>query len=1198
MAADGAARPSPQEAPARALVDGDARREAVESRERVLVVEAGAGSGKTSVLVERIVSLVSSGDAELRQVAAITFTEAAASELRERVRHALRARAGDGPAGGPLERALGQVDEAVMGTIHSFCRRILVDHALEAGLPPGFEVLDEVAYELDTERRLAAFFEELAEDDAAAEWLALAKALAPGIGPADLEAVVRGLDGTFGREPETPALSSPPRAHDPSSAVVGVAAVEKQVAERAESSFRSLLDALREACATARACEVAGGDALLARLRRIEPVADQLRRASRWSRRLRLLSRLPSLRARSLGNAKNWPKEALAEVRARLAEAEESRAALVQAIGEEVAQALLLRCRRFVADAANGRRDEGCLGFDDLLVWTRALLQLAPAVRDAVAARYPYLFIDELQDTDPLQLEIAALLAGAGPVGADGAAAPSMPRAHLFVVGDPKQSIYRFRGADLRAYEEIRRRLAVSGPLSLRSNFRSRPEVLEFVNAAFGELLRPYAVDLEAARPASEHPAFPAVWRLGDTLEEGTKLVEVREREAEDVAVALERLLGRSGGPPVETWDRDERRLRRLLPADVAILVPRRTGVRALAEALARHEIPYRLDSAALFLGEEEVRSVLWLARALEDPGDDVALLAALRSPVLACDDASLAEFAAAGGRWSLDAEVPPTLPEDHRVVRALARLRELHRRRRVSDPVHVLVSLVESPEVAVLAARDERAAERFARLDYLLAEARAFFGAGGTSLTSFAAWFERKSRVELPTVRDEQPAALGGAGEEAGAVQVLTVHAAKGLEFAAVVLAGFGTIGRRQPAVVRVLAPRHGAGGIGLRLRKGLETAGFAELDDLEGEELRAEQRRLLYVAATRARDYLLVCAHRLPAPAGARDKGAPGDELGDDPLGEAPVLAEMLAAAERGGVVLEDLLTAVAPQESAPSPEGASGEALGPSSDAVASVAGESAPSPAYGGAPGGGPLARWRAERMALVGRSRVPRTVAVAELLDEETGRAPLESSEEARFGRAVHAVLEQVELVPPLRGEKAPRGLAELAEREAARRGLAGRGAEVARLARSVLGAEVVERAAAAARRWRELPVTALVELSGEAGWGEEASGGPLEVGVEGIVDLCFEEEGELVVVEYKIRRGDTSAAGSTRRLRRRDRLQGGLYALLLAAASSRPVGEVVFVVASHDAFAEQLVLEDLDGARDDALRLLRKRLRP
>jgi ATP-dependent helicase/nuclease subunit A len=1194
------------------LVDVAARREAVESRARVVVVEAGAGSGKTTVLVERIVALVSSGAAELRQVAAITFTEAAASELRERVRRELRSRAAADGSSGRLAGALDQVDEAVMGTTHGFCRRVLVDHALEAGLPPGFEVLDEVAYELDTERRLGAFFEELAGDRDMTEWLSLAKAIAPTLKPDDLDAAARALDGTFGREPVPPPLFRTSTVAGSSGRLDAAGEVEARVAARAGHLFDALLHSLGAALDAARRCEVRDGDALVARLRLIEPVAVQLARAPGWSRRLRLLCRLPSLRVSRLGNAKNWSKDDLSSVRAWLAEADESRTALLRSVGEEVAGAVLARCRSFVAAAAYERRDEGRLGFDDLLVWTRALLHEVPAVRDAVATRYPFLFIDEMQDTDPLQLEIAALLAGAGSGTAE--SRPGAPVASLFVVGDPKQSIYRFRGADLRAYAETRRRLVGAASLRLRSNFRSRTEVVRFVNAAFGPLLAPHAVDLDAARPPGEQPADPAVWRLGDVVEEeGVRVVDLRRREAADVALGLERLLGRSGAPGVETFDPELGRLRPLAPGDVAVLVPRRTGVAELADALARHEIPYRLDSAALFLEEEEVRAVLRLARALENPGDDVALLAALRSPVLACEDAELAEFAAAGGRWSLDAEPPATLPEDHRVVRAVARLRDLHRRRRATDPLLVLAELVASPEVAVLAGRDARASERFARLDYLLAEARAFFAAGGASLTSFVAWFERKRRVDVPSVRGDDSRARGREAGS-GAVQILTVHGAKGLEFPAVVLAGFGAVERRYEPTVRVLAPARGAGGqIGLRLRAGLETAGFGELDLREEEELRAEQRRLLYVAATRARDYLVICAHRRGRDRAEGGRGAGADGDGGNGEGDArgalaaegPVLAEVLAAAEGAGVVLVDLLEREpAGAGSASSRDGASRETLEPPErgDALAVE---------VGGAAAAGLLATWRAARASLLETVRAPRSFTVAELVEEGGRRAPVEGGQAAlALGSAVHAVLERVELVPRPSGEPvAADDLEELGEREATRYGLVGRGAEVAELARSVLCSRVLARAAAAARRWRELPVVASVDLRaatgrraasppGEEARGEERFGALLEVGVEGIVDLCFEEEGELVVVEYKIRRRGAGAPrdGGSTRLGRRDRLQGGLYALALASSASRPVREVVFVVASPGAPARELALDDLDGARGEAVGLLRARL--
>ncbi len=1116
-------------------------------------VEAGAGTGKTTTIVDRVRHLVATGGlADIGGLAAITFTEAAAAELRDRLRRGLEQGALD-PALDDAGRArcraaVDGIDEASISTLHGFAQRLLAEFPLEAGIPPGFEVADPIEAAVAFGERWDAFVDDLLADPALEP--ALLRAFQLGGRPKDLREVAEVFHDNWDRL-HRPSVS-PLEPIDVAPLVAALdAAVRAAGACPADGKLRTCVEGTlvpfvaRLRAVAAEGPPVPGGEAELALLE----VLDH-----DW----------PGIPGKSLGG-KNPEATAVHEA---CAAACEVRATIRAAAGEAALRPVVARLVEFTLAGASERRRRGRLEFHDLLVLAASLLRRHPEVRVALHDRITMVLVDEFQDTDPLQIEIAALLCLADPTATPSSwADATLGPGRLFLVGDPQQTLYRFRRADIGLYQ--RAKAAFAHPLvPLVENFRSVPAVIDWVNAVFPSLFEPIDGVQTEFRPLHPHrPAppdgRPAVVVLGDGADKGTRVGEVRAREADELAGAIVGI--RDGVAPGVGPEGVAYR-------DIAVLLPTRANLATLERALDAVDVPYRLESRSLVFGSDEVRELVAVLRAIDDPADEVALVAALRSPGFACSDRDLLDHRVAGGRWSYLGPSPDELSPDQPVVAALAALRALHRQRSWL-PVNLLVEQVISERRLVeLTFARRRPRDHWRRLRILADEARAFVEAGGTSLGDFVAWCERQA--------DEQAARLETIVPEADddAVRILTVHGAKGLEFPVVVLAGLNV--GPPPPTDRVLWNDTGP-----EVRLGtkefpVSSSGFAEAKEAEQQHRLAERRRLLYVGATRAEELLVVSLHR-PA--------------------RGPSLAHDLAPLLEGDAAVTDAW-----------------ERWSPPTVTVDPVP-VPVPVPVTGRVPvtGTGSVDRvdlaaeheaWATGRERLLARVRRPAAVVPtglqAELdqveapADAETGTEPDSSIDTDRddapatveggdaaevdgepprpgrrghagtaVGRAVHGVLQIVDLADPA-------DLDAVAESQAAVEGIAESADTVASLARAALVSVPVREAVAGGRFWREVFVA--------APFGDRV--------LEGYVDLLYERpDGSLVVVDYKTDRArseaelDASFAGY--------RLQGAAYAAALEVALGRPVGEAVFVFVRPSGAIVRAV-GDLPAAVDEVRRLV------
>jgi ATP-dependent helicase/nuclease subunit A len=744
----------------------------------VVFVSAGAGTGKTTVLVERYVRAVCERGLDIDSILVITYTERAAGELASRIRARLLELGRH-----DLARSL---DGAWISTIHGFCHRLLKAHPFAAGIDPRYRVLDEsqarVVQGEAFQEALTAF---CAGEDA--ERLRLLATY----GARGLRRMVTGAFETLRSAGRTFELE-----------LTG----EPRLAERIEE--------LREA---ARCLLDEGHDDTVARV-------------------LELLDGPQT--AEALLDLSGYAVKGRA--RERFATYEEARVRVERAALDELARRdrdLLQGLLRAFADAYRAAKDrDSALDFEDLQLYARDLLRGSDEIREQERWRLRSIMVDEFQDTNRLQCELIDLLAGE----------------ELFFVGDEFQSIYRFRHADVEVFRE--RREQTGGVLALTENYRSRPEVLEVINhlfsADFGTSFQP----LSAAGRFPD-PAFGAAVELlvTDKATYSDTGIHWRKAEAQHVARRLREI--------VDTGEAS--------PGEIVLLFAAGTDARLYEEELRALDLPTFRATGRDYYSRQQVVDLLAYLRLLQNRYDDEALVTVLASPFVGVSNDALVLLRRAAGRRPLYVGLERSFPDDlderdTRLFRAFRQRYERLAEAAGSMPLERLceqVVIEHDYDLAVLAQPDGR--RRYANMRKLARLARSYEELRGRDIEGFVRFVREQDSVgasELEAVAEE---------EDTDVIRLLTIHAAKGLEFKVVVVADAGRDSSRASRDEVLCLPD---GRLGFKVAhpatgRRLATTGYEEVKVAETQAEQEERRRLYYVAMTRAIDRLIVSGSIDPA-------------------------------------------------------------------------------------------------------------------------------------------------------------------------------------------------------------------------------------------------------------------------------------------------------------------------------------------
>ena len=847
---------------------------AIYTRDVSVALSAGAGCGKTFVLTERFLEFFDphNPDAlqpeQLSQLIAITFTDRAAREMRDRIRRKcydrlLKCETGDETSTNYWTRLLRFLDSARVSTIHSFCSSLLRSHAVEAQLDPQFAVLEQS--EADTilseliddviRQRLALRDEDTLEllvrfsldqirsmtSDLASRRERVEYAAAANLAPDDL------LD----------AWESFHQNEVPKSVLLKIAK-SRHASRLAHLARRgvSLQAIMQGRCAT---------------------ILNKLREWPGSSTRFSLSSAGAELdelhEAAKIIGCKEWVsdevKEAFGKAATQLRD-QIKKAKDLLAFDREAARPVaeyslrVLRLTVQIVDAFERRKREmGHLDFDDLLTYTHRLLT-DPAHRELqrqLSNQVRLLLVDEFQDTDPLQVELVKALCG-----------EKLSAGRLFFVGDLKQSIYRFRGAKPQVFIDLQHAMPKAGQLPLSQNFRSQPAILHFVNALFHNELTESYQPLQPHRPqVGPTPAVEFLWAPSNSSGGKEAVEQIRQREAEWIARRLRSLLDEkepivyepnsaSASPPTA---------RPAQPGDIAILFRALSDSELYEKALQRYGIPYYLVGGHAFYAQQEIYDLVNLLRAIASPADAISLAGVLRSPFFSLADETLFWLGQHPEGLTVGLSAAVHLPDhaEHQKVafakQTIEHLRDIKNRVPVEELINVALDLT-GYDAALLA---EFLGERkLANLNKLVDQARAFDRSGLFTLDDF---IEQLSKF----VANQPKEPFAAVHPEAGnVVRLMSIHMSKGLEFPIVVVPDMeraSPVGRDTVEFTSKLGPM-----VKLSERPGESKRPVGGLDlyaVVASEEDEQESRRLLYVATTRAADYLMLSS-------GVKDLGQPG--------------------------------------------------------------------------------------------------------------------------------------------------------------------------------------------------------------------------------------------------------------------------------------------------------------------------------
>ncbi|MBN8990644.1 MAG: UvrD-helicase domain-containing protein [Rhizobiales bacterium] len=840
------------------LADADQRRRVLTDFDTTLLVEAAAGTGKTSLIAGRVAMLLAGGAAP-SEIAAITFTELAAGELALRIRwyvasllagvvpDVLKAALPEGlnaQQGANLASAAEHLDEISTSTIHGFCQEIIRSYAIETALDPGSRVMDAAGSD--------AMFEAIFR-----AWL------------------VDRLSGKVGADDPVVVLSE----HDP----LKVVGLVKSLAElkrrhpkagtsRADFKRRTDLDLIEAVDRFVRWFAGNPDEPQTARL--LDDLAtlsafygDCFKTAPTFRDLWRLGQppRVNSMEARSfnLGSYRRktaWVKkygagrgEALnREAESHFANVERTYRELLGHIADGLVSALASVLDDVVAAYARRKQEAAVLDFDDLLVMAHDLVCKHEPVRAALGRRFLHMFVDEFQDTDRVQAAIIFSIAAE--------AAPRrwqearLRRGSLFLVGDPKQAIYRFRGADIQAYNEARATIAAQtdgAVVEITANFRSQAQIIDHVNQCFEPVLQsegqPGYVRLTATLDRAEH-GLPCAAKVTVALPKDPSADSQRDEEAVIVARICRNLIGSIA------VKRTDGSVTPLVAGDIGLLAPTGKDLWRFERALEAEGLSVASQAGKTLFLQQETQDVLALLRVLADARDTLAFGALMRGPIVGLTDEELLDIAeriheASGEERPATFNVRTPLDQiSHPVAKpVLAALQDLRRRAARTTPRMLLSEAIERLHLrVVLAARHgSRSSRALANLDALIEMARPYNVSGLRA-------FVRNLQSDWES-RSQRPEGRIDASDEA--VEIVTIHSSKGLEWPVVIPINTSTEFPPPPQFIHRRSDDTLHWVLG-----GVMPPELSAARDEEKREQTLERQRMWYVACTRARDLLVI--------------------------------------------------------------------------------------------------------------------------------------------------------------------------------------------------------------------------------------------------------------------------------------------------------------------------------------------------
>ena len=829
------------------LIDEAARDAIVTELDMTMMVEAGAGSGKTTSLVNRMVALIGEGKATIEKISAVTFTRKAAAELRQKFQIELEKRFKDS-AGRQKElygRALADLEQVFAGTIHSFCARLLRERPVEAGIDPAFLEMDEIEDRIHQDEVWEEYLIRLLYEDGDA--LEILHNL--DVTSRELREIYHTLALYPEVKPFTKEVSAPDIINARKELRAFISYSSKNLPEgMPEKGWDAVQDAVRDAKRMIRAL-------------RPEDMRDFFRILGTFEKNMKVTQN-------------RWAsKEIAKDIQSRITKFQEDVVIPSLRKWREFRHFHLMKAVRPAADLCRQRRREkSTLNFQDLLMNASQMLRDNPEVRTYFRKRFTHILIDEFQDTDPIQAEVMLYLTGTDVEEKDWHKLKP-EQGSLFVVGDPKQSIYRFRRADIDTYNLVKEIVRRSGGMlaELRSNFRSMESIGAWLNPIFSEKFpkdgsRYQASFGELQTVRRDEPEFTSgVRTITISKKERNKAEAIVEEDAERIASYIRAALdgkiklARTDGEKKAELDE------RPVPSDFLILLHNRKMIPEYARRLEAYGIPFEVSGGNALKSAFGLREVIRILKAVAEPDSTVNLVSALRGLFFGISDDMLYRFKRNGGRFNFYSSVPEDMESDVKAAFKNAFDKLSH----YKDWSKTL-----PPSVAI-----EKIIEDVGLIPYLLSDVMGGSQTGNIlKVLEFLQHSDMEGTADFLSVVEELDSLLAeGEMDETDishggmkAVRIMNLHKAKGLEAPVVFLANPSG---KSDHMITLHIQRQGTDAVGyyvITLKTNTYKINLLAIppgwDTFETEESnyhKAEEDRLLYVAGTRAKNLLVISTY-----------------------------------------------------------------------------------------------------------------------------------------------------------------------------------------------------------------------------------------------------------------------------------------------------------------------------------------------
>ncbi|MEE8483824.1 MAG: UvrD-helicase domain-containing protein [Nitrospinota bacterium] len=822
-------------------------------------VHASAGTGKTFILVNKYVRLLMKKEGDryhgLENLVAITFTEKAADEMRVRISKRLleeiRALESGAPEKGRvrllrhLNGCRRRITQAYISTIHSFCARVLREYPVEAGIDPLFEIMDAQRSGAVMEKALEQFLlMKLRKKDADVNDLVYRYGFASDF---EYESSLTKLVSTLFPLIRAAGIGSDGLLSEYEDFLQGFAGTLKDAGQRAQKYFDKLKELVKSEKAVRMAEEIANG------LKKLSPKNDM--RPENGASAARIANRLASLIKKNI-----LPKNAYAAADGLKGALGDYAGAVVSSLAFIAAKKLKKLIGEFFLYLELNVKRRALLDFDDLQELTLNLFRRNPAIRNHYRELFRCVMVDEFQDVNGIQKKIISQLAEPQPNEKGVGKGEEERRAKLFIVGDPKQAIYGFRGGDVEVFEEVQKDILKAGGklFHLRKNMRSTPELVDFANAyfaancgrIFGNEDKCGAKRNKGGRPAVENITFNAA---------DSSMDEARFREAHIIAHRINEIVGNAA---IAVYENGEKRAPKHL--DVVILFRKFTQLPIYESVLNDASIPNMVYRGVGFYQSQEVADLLSVLSFIEDPSDTAAWVGAMRSPYAGCSDETILSLRrGAKGRLIACSEYADVKTAAGKVGDPLERekfayftgytglIRKMKDRMAISETIEAV--LEQSGIIGILGAQPN-GLQKVGNVQKLIETARSMQRSGVASLKNFV----RTAAKMLETNHAEPQALTSVPGRDA--VKIMTIHQSKGQEFPIVLLADINSGGREiySPAIFnqrRGLAVKH----VDIPTLRSYGGTVFGNISSLNAQKEEDDEMRLFYVACTRARDRLV---------------------------------------------------------------------------------------------------------------------------------------------------------------------------------------------------------------------------------------------------------------------------------------------------------------------------------------------------